>query len=125
MLSLSKKYPEFFAYFKSEISVQDLSIREGWYDLIDKYLGLMYNHCQETGNYIKITDIKEKFGGLDINFHDGDDVTFQLMIEVNRESRHICEFCSYPDAKQTTMKEEGWVYTICDKCYENKIHKRL
>lgn len=125
MIKLSEKYPEFFEYFKEKpIGVEDFSIKEGWYALLDKYLGLMYEHCQTTGIYCKISYIKEKFGGLDITMWDADDTIFNLIIEAGRESRHTCEFCSYPYAKQTSMKDVGWIWTICDRCYNESKHKR-
>lgn len=137
MKNLSEKYPEFFKsriariiartnnILDSYITVEHFAIREGWYALLDKYLNKMYEHCKQTGKFIEITDIKEKFGGMDINFSGGDDVIIQLMIDAGKESRHICEFCSYPHAKQTSMKSIGWIFTICDRCYNEKKYKRF
>lgn len=137
MIPLSEKYPEFFKeklllyrdrnfnnYNYHNLGVENFSIREGWYALLDKYLGKMYEHCQKINSYINIIEIKEKFGALDITFSNGNDVCNQLMIDAYQESRSICEWCSYPHTMTTTMKTDGWVYTICERCYSEEKHKR-
>lgn len=104
--------------------IYNFSIRQGWYSLLYRYLDKINTHCQETKNFIKITDIKEKFGSLDISYYDGDVIDAQIMKELYDESMTVCEFCSKPNAKRTSMKKDGWIYTICDSCYKNKFHVR-
>jgi len=127
-IDLTQRFPEIFKHWIDRgivpMYIYNFSIRQGWYSLLFKYLEKFDEQGKRTGNFAEISDIKEKFGGLDISFYGGDAESFKIMLEAYKESYTVCEFCSSPNAKQTSMKTDGWIYTICDSCYNNKFHKR-
>ena len=62
---------------------------------------------------IQVTQIKEKFGGLNFYYYGGDDYIYGLVHFAESLSYKICENCG------TTMNvghTQGWVYTVCTKC---------
>jgi len=97
---------------------------DGWYTILENLLEKI-NNIQNKFNInnpsekmdIKITQIKEKYGGL--RFYMGGATTeiFNLIDEAEDLSYKTCETCgSIEDIGQT----EGWVVTICKKCIEKQ-----
>jgi hypothetical protein len=64
---------------------------------------------------IQITQIKEKYGGLNFYYYGGDDYISGLVDFAESISYSICEFCGSTTGVGQT---EGWMYTICWNCYE-------
>ena len=57
----------------------------GWFDILDKALSQLLMVCCETGESIKIVQIKEKFGGLriyyDLDLENAIDEDFRQKVE--------------------------------------------
>ena len=90
---------------------------DGWFELIFKFSEQIENEIKKIPKkerkHYYVTQIKEKYGGLDINFSCCTDKMFDLSIEANDESYTICEWCGQPGS----MDEQfGWMITLCDMC---------
>ena len=66
---------------------------------------------------IRITQIKEKWGGLCFYYHGGDDYISGMVSFTEHFSYKICEKCG---TTENVHQTKGWVYTICNKCEKNK-----
>jgi len=63
----------------------------------------------------KVTQIKEKFGGLCFYYYGGDDVIDGMVYLAESLSYNICETCG---TTKNVGRTKGWVYTICRSCRE-------
>ena len=90
----------------------------GWYPIIKKVVNYVNTHnsaCKEDEK-IEITQIKEKFGALEMYAHNKNDEYIRLVSEARDESLKTCEFCgSKEDIGQMC---DGWITTLCHKCAE-------
>lgn len=122
-LILVEKYPNLYKDYGKDMKKTCMhwgfSHGNGWYDLIDK----LSEKLEPFG--VVAAQVKEKFGSLRfyLNYpHHLDDKTFDKIREIKNEfelkSSSICENCGKPGK---TISDEGWLRTICDKCYKKKI----
>lgn len=84
----------------------------GWAKLIDRF----YDFTPES---TEVTDVKEKYGGLRI-YAFTDQASYDLIEELEKDSRHTCEFCGEAGS---SVSLKGWYKTICPKC-EDEAKKR-
>jgi hypothetical protein len=101
----------------------------GWKGIVD--------HTHEKLKYIdpdyKITQIKEKFGGLryyfDTSLYYGS-IAHEIMDDIVKsaeyEASNTCEICgtSKYGAEVETRVERGWYYTYCKECSDKAIESR-
>jgi len=89
----------------------------GWFSLIDNTLNCIYSYQKNNKKeFIKINTIKEKFGVLSIYHQCGDDTIHGMSLLSTYLSSNTCEFCGSTD---NVGKTQGWIYTVCKKCYDN------
>lgn len=62
---------------------------------------------------VEVTDVKEKYGRLDIFIGAGPDDYFDLLHEIWRTSGYICEVCGKAGHQRRIC---GWISTLCDGC---------
>lgn len=92
---------------------------EGWFPLIEEAQSIVdqYNKDHPNLEYpIEFTQIKEKWGYLNLYLNYYTDDLHDKMLEISNKSRSICEMCGKP-AK--SFSKHGWIYTLCDECKEN------
>ena len=93
--------------------IKGADIGSGWQPLLLPILQRI-NELNE-GNYdIKITTIKEKWGRLYVYVDGGPEDLFDLILEMEEKSAHICQDCGAP--AETVLSTHGWYYTLCAKC---------
>ena len=69
---------------------------------------------------VEFTQIKEKWGYLNLYLNYYPDDLLDKMLELSNKSKTICENCGKP----TQTKEfHHWYYTLCDTCMEEVINK--
>lgn len=88
---------------------------KGWKSLYQPILDRVEEINESGKDRIEVTQIKEKFGRLDICLDRYTDELLSMINEASEASRHVCEECGEP-AEPTNVG--GWVYQLCDKCYE-------
>lgn len=90
---------------------------------------LLANLFAELDAYIKLNpdanivvdQVKSKFAGLRFYYHGGDDVVSKIIDKYEDASYHTCEECGDENAKEVG---QGWIYTLCDPCWEKVKTKR-
>jgi hypothetical protein len=91
-------------------------VDKGWYplikELIEDLIALGWNKqtCQ----------VKEKFGSLRFYINEGSDEVFNRITKAERDSYEICETCG---EKGELRKDLGWISTLCDKHYIERLNK--
>lgn len=131
-----KTYNEVLDELKNLKYVEDvnyLEIGDGWYDLvtllckrINVYLDWA-NRQDANAGYIRVVQIKSKFGGLRFYYDsyttEEHNQYIRGLIDFAEEmSVRICEKCGHP-GKQRNL---SWVATLCDEHYKeinNKLDK--
>lgn len=91
---------------------------EGWDDLIRR----LHNRLVGIDPDYRVTQVKEKFGGLRyyVMFSDGLDEmlrgrAYEFITEASEESLHTCEVCGEPGE----LNDGPWFRTLC------VVHERL
>lgn len=113
---LQKDFPQLFKDLygdKRKTSMHwGLTCGEGWYPLIRE----VCEKIQATGDKeVYFSQVKEKFGGLVIYCHNGNETVFTITNEAEKESYSICEVCgSQEDVK--TEARPYYIQTLCSKC---------
>lgn len=125
MNKLIKKYPSLFDWVKEErekypetpIQPIEFGIEcgKGWYWLLDNLLKSIDDYCNLNAKIppVKITQVKEKFGGLRVYFDGGDDLVLGMVWFAENLSYHICENCG---SQENITYTTGWIQTICTPC---------
>lgn len=83
----------------------------GWKKLIDP----LVDYCRE--NNVKITQIKEKFGGLRFYTGAAPDEFHAMVHKAEEESFHTCEECGEPGER----RGKTWLKTTCERHKPNVI----
>ena len=91
---------------------------DGWfntiYDLSKKIVSL------EEGNNVKVTQVKEKFGGLRfyINSLPSEifDSVHDIICKYEEKSYTVCEQCG----AEGKTRGGCWITTLCDECWERR-----
>ncbi len=86
---------------------------EGWHPLIMDALGKIQKIVDEEGLDVRVTEIKEKYGGLRIYLDSYTDEIQTIIDAAEEKSLTTCEVCG-KEAKQHIVN--GWVCTRCDIC---------
>jgi hypothetical protein len=95
-------------------------------DAYDGWEELIRNCCQEIEEYLSknsIPDfqtscIKTKFGGLRFCTYSSDETIENIIQKYETLSWTTCEECSKPASRKII---NNWVWTLCEKCYEERI----
>lgn len=112
---------EFPDLFKDK-NVYGLQCNKGWFPLI-------YEMCRELSQGVKedsldrltIVQIKEKFGGLRVYIHHGNDRARAIYEKAARRAETTCELCGSEHAKMT--ERGGFYQTVCGPCYQREIQR--
>jgi hypothetical protein len=104
---------------------------DGWYDIIWNALEKIERISKDTVE-IKISQIKEKFGGLRMYYNNDnieilpyyirtniDEDLKKIILEAERKSSETCEICSKDDNITTTCAYRR-MRTLCGECRSNE-----
>ncbi len=87
---------------------------DGWFEIIKNLSEKISEISPET----EAVQVKEKFGGLRFYISTGSDEVYDLINEAEDKSYRICEKCG--SEENVTTEGPGWIFTLCDKCKEEK-----
>ena len=95
---------------------------KGWYPLIEPILQYIqsYNKDRAEEDQIVIQQIKEKFGTLHIYISNYPEELAKMVSEAQEASATTCEKCGAPGS----LRNCGWYYTLCDKCFEERMKRK-
>lgn len=68
--------------------------------LLDTLCERLQHHVDQGGPAVQITQAKEKWGELSLNFMGGDDYACGLIDMAEALSAHVCELCGNPGRLQ-------------------------
>lgn len=81
----------------------------GWVPLVEELNKQLSSICPDY----KITQIKEKFGGLRFYTNEVPNEAWDIIEQFEEKSYSICDECGETGKLR---KKGGWLRTICDKC---------
>ena len=133
-------------YIDDLYSAFGVECRDGWYDLITELCEEIMKAYTDEGRPMDmvVDQIKEKYGTLRFYYHFGgqsetiqsldvmgvggirmmsksapfEDKIASIVAKYEEKSAHICEDCGSPGVLRPDL---GWVLTLCDVCYEQKV----
>jgi hypothetical protein len=97
-------------------------IGDGWYSLVYELILKIRNNDQAKGKWVtKVTQCKEKFGGLRFYVTGTSDKNWDLIREAEKKSYGVCEVTG--SEVEVGVWNDGWVRTICMKEALSKFAK--
>lgn len=113
------KYPmcEVDPTLQNNLMAFGLDCGAGWHPLIKELLDKLQNYVNRFPQLVnfRITQIKEKWGGLCVYTNFGTDVINKCIEEYGEKSYTICESCGKPGVLRDDL---SWIQTLCDECYK-------
>jgi len=98
-----------------------IDVEDGWFKIIFELVAAIKANDQKKGDWItKVTQIKEKFGGLRFYVTGTSDKNWALIRNAEQKSFGICEE-SGSEIEVGTWKD-GWVKTMCRKLALQKFY---
>ena len=88
---------------------------KGWKSLYQPILDKVEEINKDNPDPIQILQVKEKYGRLDIYLSRYENGLLEDIMKASEQSSRICEECGDPAIPRTV---NGWVYQLCDKCYD-------
>lgn len=93
-------------------------VGDGWHTLLED----LHTHIAVIDPHYRATDVKEKFGRLQLDFV-CDPEHFESICKLVRaaedKSCSICEICGEAgEPRWPSSKPKGWIKTVCDKHHE-------
>ncbi len=127
---LKEKYPKIFAH------PCELSVGDGWFDLIDVLCNNIQGHIDNENRHrewrikhgddpdsieipgqVEAFQIKEKFGTLRFYVNQSNDYVYGLISMAEDMSGRICEDCGKP-GETGNHYDNNFIRTMCDTCIE-------
>ena len=112
---------DFYDKLKSDFPLMyehgDIYVGEGWQPIIFALSSCIQSHLNFVNRnslevaQVKVTQIKEKFGGLRFYYDGGDDYIDGLVRMAEAWADKTCEMCGKPGEK----RGGGWIKTLCDE----------
>lgn len=97
-------------------------VGDGWYKLLKSLIIKIRENDKNDNRITKVTQIKEKWGGLRFYVNGTSKENWKLIQFVENKSFTICESCG----SQTDVgiwRNNGWLKTMCKKCAETEVNK--
>ncbi|NBU82143.1 MAG: hypothetical protein EBS55_10900 [Flavobacteriaceae bacterium] len=104
----------------------EFAVGDGWFKILFELVGAIKVNDQKKGDWItKVTQIKEKFGGLRFYVTGTSDKNWALIRNAEQKSYGVCEESGSEVEVGTWV--QGWTQTLCRqialKRYYNKMDK--
>lgn len=96
----------------ASLDIFDFECDNGWLGLIDATLALIQKHSINNDCSVKLTQVKEKFGGLRIYYHGGDECIRAIVDIAELVSGQVCEVCG---RSGQVSQAKGWISIRCDE----------
>jgi hypothetical protein len=109
----------------SDINEVNISVGDGWYDVIDGGSQLIQEYLDKRPNMVvKVGQIKEKFGEMRF-YVDGhvDEYINEIINTMEDASSSVCEKCG--NICKEKIRTAGWVKTMCAPCYKEHTQEKV
>ena len=88
---------------------------KGWWPLIEIIVAAITSfNAAHPDSPVEVSQIKQKFGGLRIYYHNAPEDIKQLINVAIEASWHTCERCGATEGVTTNL--EGYRLTLCTEC---------
>lgn len=117
-----KFYDEFPGWFNNLQFGFELD-GDGWFDL----LWSLCTKLKELGFGVdaegngQVSQVKSKFGSLRFYTYGATDEQWELIGDAELASETICEYCDNPSEIRNI---DGWLYNMCELCYQTYLDHR-
>lgn len=88
---------------------------DGWFEILKELIEGIKQVCDREKIYVKVEQVKEKFGQLRFYASGIRDDIRELIEIAEYKSGKTCEMCGKPAESKS---ERGWWFTLCDKCHK-------
>lgn len=122
---LEQEYLELFETGETGLPIRGIECSSGWANHVEKMLGSIKWHIQHNGRlvknqpaYVKIFQIKEKFGQLRVYYSSPDELTSiidNVIAAAEGKCTLTCENCGKLEY-DCIKSSGGWVQCLCDEC---------
>lgn len=93
---------------------QYFECHEGWYPLIQELIEDLIKLDWDK----QVIQVKEKFGGLRFYINEGSKEIHDRITEAESNSYATCEYCG---SAGEARRDIGWIRTLCDQHYLEKL----
>lgn len=83
----------------------------GWHPILEELFQKIDKLQKEQELEIKVTQVKEKFGGLRVYVDGATDDVYKLINEAEDKASKTCEVCGQPG----TLQRDGWWAVRCEE----------
>lgn len=126
--ALCEKFPKIFrdryAHPRTTAMCWGFDVGDGWFELLMDLCEDIQKHCDEIGEQVVATQVKEKFATLRFYVDKGDDTIYDLITKAEHRSARTCEVCGIPGE----LYGGGWIKTLCadhakERGYEKMVEE--
>lgn len=94
---------------------------DGWLPLLKETFDNINKVVKKNKlNDFRVTQVKEKFGGLRIYWFDANDEIEKIIDRAEKKSMNICEVCSKKGERRNL---NGWYKVLCGECYKKESRR--
>jgi hypothetical protein len=130
---LKSRWPKMYS------DTSDVWVGPGWQPIVMALSGAIQEHIDfvekrrswfinkgdvpnfEPVEQVKVSQIKEKFGGLRFYYDGGDSAIAGMVTMAEHWADHTCEVCGNPGHNRTDL---SWYKTLCDVHYAVHKHEK-
>ena len=104
---------------KEGLMLFGFEVENGWMKILEELFEKIQKEldCDKTIKYFKVTQVKEKFGGLRVYVSGSNDKIDKYIEVAEQKSYKTCESCGKSPA---TQNKNGWIVTLCKTCRKNR-----
>lgn len=92
---------------------------DGWFELLKDLITELKVLCEKEGYETKVTQVKEKFGGLRFYVHCEPDAVSKLIRKAEKRAEKTCELCGKEGKIVPVRPGSYWVACLCPQCLQN------
>lgn len=116
---LIRMYPELFGKPpldpKTSLMCFGLEVVDGWLPILEElFEKLSVDVLTKELHDFRISQVKEKFGGLRVYTKNGNETTAAMIREAVEKASHACDICVEPGK----LKQIGFLWATCCKRHE-------
>ncbi len=94
---------------------------DGWLPILEDLFAKIDEIVKKDKiEHFQVVQVKEKFGGLSVYVHGGNDEINQLIRQAEKKADKTCEVCGYAGE---THEIDNWYTTLCDRCKKKRLEK--
>ena len=98
-----------------------IAVGDGWEPIVRGLCEKLAVWSHRNDAPVRFRQVKEKFGELRIRLEGGDEHVDDLVQQAEQQSWTTCEVCG----RSGTLRDEGWMVTLCDPCQKDRQDRKV